>query len=280
MKNNKMEEVVIDHAARTRLGWAHAVLSGIAFLGLTAATLEAQPISIPNASFESQVVQPPFPVDTRVDSWEKAPEPPWYDPAGTNSIGWEQLAGVFPNTPPGSADHIINMDGNQAAYLIALPEVTLFQDYESTDWQNQPPTHEFDVRFDVGLAYSLTVGVIAGGPIAEGSSLELSLYYRDGLGERTTVAATPIVYTPEAFPGATNFVDFSVEVDTVQEADAWAGEHLGVQIKSTFGTGAGYWDVDNVRLLATAVPEPTASLLFFIGGGALIGGRYLRKRCR
>ena len=32
------------------------------------------------------------------------------------------MSGVFANTAPGSPSHIVNIDGNQAAYIISLPQ--------------------------------------------------------------------------------------------------------------------------------------------------------------
>src|SRR6516225_953181 len=83
-----------------------------------AGALSAGPIPVPNASFESPVT--PF-VNTHVDDWQKVPKPDWYIENG--GYTWDQLAGVFLNTPIGASDHIINCDGKQALYLFAVPQV-------------------------------------------------------------------------------------------------------------------------------------------------------------
>lgn len=223
------------------LGWTVAAV--------WTASAVTETIPIPNGSFESPATA--F-VDTRIDSWQKTPKPVWYDE--TQGL-WDQLTGLFKNTDPGSPDHIHNCDGDQAIWLFAVPEVGLFQDYETVDWDDAAPTHAFNARFEVGKSYQLTVGVIGGtGGMKEGVSLQASLYYRDAASNRVVVAATNIVYTRAQFPNATNLVDIELQVPTVQAADPWAGQHIGIQLLSTVGfeLAGGYWDLDNVRLTAKA----------------------------
>ena len=84
---------------------------------------------------------------------------------------------------PYPATFIDNCDGTQAAFLFAFPDVAIFQDYDSIYGTNTTPSHAFNATFNVGSAYSLTVGVIGGvygsPPLFEGATLQLSLYYRD-----------------------------------------------------------------------------------------------------
>jgi len=252
-----------------------AVVVGLVVLAVSV-TVWAGPIPVPNGSFELQVAGPPFGVDTRVDSWQKPPKPAYFDETAFG-ITWDQTAGVFANTPVGQANHIDNMDGNQGAYMLAFSQVALFQDYNSTDWNHPSPTHDFNAIFLVGMSYKLTVGVIGGGGgMPEGTSMQLGLYYRDGAGNMVTVAATPIIHSLATFPTNTHFVDFEVNVATVQAGDAWAGQNIGIQLQSVLGTGQGYWDVDNVRL--SSVPEPSSLVLLALG----LGGMFVvRKRlCR
>jgi hypothetical protein len=212
----------------------------IVALATWTAALQAETIYIPNASFES----PPTTFATPlVDSWQQTPQVNLLDQSTFQT-------GVFSNVPP----PIDNCDGGQAAFLFANPQVALCQDYSSTDWANPTPTHAFNVRFEVGKSYTLTVGVIGGGGgMIEGATLELSLYFRDTLSNMVQVAATNIVYTPALFPSTTHFIDFQVWVPTVKASDPWAGQNIGVQLLSSIldtNLAAGYWDLDNVRLAA------------------------------
>jgi hypothetical protein len=218
----------------------------------------AQNIEVPNGSFESPNPPPGFPATPQVDNWQKSPQPDGVPLPGT--ITWDQLTGVFPNTPVGAADHISNMHGNQAAYLFAIPGAGLYQQLNAT--------------FEVGMSYSLSLGILGAGGITEGSSFLMSLYYMDGT-TPVTLGATPITYLTAAFSDPTHLYTFSTDVGPVQAGDAWAGKNIGIQLMTTFGTGAGYWDVDNVQV--AVVPEPTTIGLFALGAGGWLA-MLLRSR--
>ncbi len=256
---------------RTNLEFAHCSISSslrrlsmVAFASMAVAAslagLNAQTIPVPNGSFESPGTPPGFPAFPVVSLWQKTPQPPGFPlPPGYN---WDQLAGVFPNTAFGQPDHIDNVDGAQAAYMLAIPGVSLFQEIGSP--------------FQVGKSYNLKLGILGGGGITPGSTFEMSLYYRDGANNLVSVAATPITYSAAAFPNTTHLIDYEVTVPPVQAADAWAGQKIGVQLTSTFGTGAGYWDVDNVRL--QAVPEPGSVAVLALGVGGLLVARWRSRK--
>lgn len=181
------------------LGIAGPAAASILGLG----SLRASPLNLPNASFESP---PTAFVNPQVDSWQKTPKPFWYDES--SGYLWSQLTGAFVNTAAGSADHIDNVDGNQAAFLFAVPEVGLFQDYDSIGGTNLTPVHAFEAIFQTGKAYSLSVGVIGGGGgMTNGASLQIGLYYRDAAGAQVTLVATNVTYSPADFPTTTHFVD-------------------------------------------------------------------------
>ena len=201
---------------------------------------------VPNGSFESPVTA--F-ADPPMDAWQKAPKPSWYDESG--GFLWEQLMGQYVNPPFGATNRLPNMEGQQAAWLFAVPQVAIFQDYDSVSGTNTAPTHEFDRKFEVGKSYALTVGVLGGGGgMTNGATMQLSLYYRDAGGSPVTVAATTVTNLPTLFGTNRQFIDFRASVPTVKTNDAWAGKHIGLQLASTVGgdLAGGFWDVDNVRL--------------------------------
>ncbi|MCX6921594.1 MAG: hypothetical protein NT154_00005 [Verrucomicrobia bacterium] len=226
--------------------------------------LRASTLYLPNASFESPLVPPVSPYAfPDMDAWQKSAQPAWYEPTNNYNTPWAYLMGTFYNVPyPGS--YIDNCDGSQASFLFALPDVALFQDYDSISGTNTTPSHAFNAKFNVNRAYSLTVGVIGGidgsPPLYEGATLQLSLYYRDAASNMVIVAATTITNSTELFPTNTHFVDFAVEVPGVLPTDPWAGQNIGVQIASTVGfdKANGYWDVDNARLIETPLPALTS----------------------
>lgn len=237
--------------------------------------LQAETVSVPNGSFESPTPPAGFPVNTSIDAWQETPQPVWYDPAGFGGVTWDQLTGVFPNTAPGSANHIDNLDGSQAAYIFAVAGAGVFQDYNSTDWSHPSPLHLFDAKFQVGMAYDLTVGVLGGSGMADGATLQLSFYYRDAGNNPVTIAGTDIPYSLANFPTITHLNDYQLSLPVVQAGDPWADQNIGVAITAT-GMGGTYWDVDNVRV--QAVPEPGTLSLFALGFGGFWLARARARR--
>lgn len=217
-------------------------------LGMTSAVY-AGPVSISNPSFE--LPSTTF-VDTRVDGWLKTPAPVWFDPALAGGASWDQTSGVFANSPSGQPSHITNVDGSQALYVFALPTAGLFQVLPAT--------------FEAGMQYDLSVGIFGGGGnMPEGTTFLLGLSYLDGA-NLVPLATTTVTHSAAAFPTTTLFKDYSVYLPRVGEGDAWAGKNIGIQLIATSGTGVGYWDLDNVRLTATVVPEPGTWALLGVGG--------------
>jgi len=205
---------------------------------------------VPNYSFESPLT---FFASPNIDGWSKIPNPGYYVESG--GITWDDTAGAFLNTPATESNHIDNCDGNQAGYLFADPLVTVFKDYESGDWSHtNTPLHNFPAIYETNKSYKLTMGIIGGGGnMLPGVGLQLSLYYLDDATNRIPVASNDLVYTPQQFPTRTHFLDCSVEVPAVRPGDPWAGKHIGIKMVSTatLDNQGGYWDLDNVRLVAT-----------------------------
>jgi hypothetical protein len=213
-------------------------------------------IAVPNGSFESPST---LFVDPRIDSWQKAAQPAFFD---TNVFGpWDNLAGVFLNTAPTNVDHIDNADGNQLAYLFSYPQMGIFQDFNSIDWSNSTPTHAFNAQFERGKGYRLTFGVTTSSqePLNQGATLQASLYYRDTSGNPVTVGSTTITYSTNVFTNLTHLIDFQVNVPAVQASDPWASQNIGIQILSTVEPDliGGVWDLDNIRLSEAVAAELT-----------------------
>src|SRR5437773_6442290 len=77
--------------------------------GILLATIAAHGanISVPNYSFELQLAAPPFYADPRIDSWQKAPRPAYFD-EGAFQITWDQTAGVFLDNFVGNPSPLAN----------------------------------------------------------------------------------------------------------------------------------------------------------------------------
>jgi len=239
-------------------GFIRVVIGVLVALALTARGVS---VTVPNYSFESPATA--F-VTINIDSWQKSSKPDWYQENG--GFTWVQLTGAFKNTATNSSDHIDNCDGNQAIWLFAVPEVGLFQDYDSADWRGV--SNQFNATFTPGKSYHLTVGVIGtGGGMLEGATLDLRLYYRVG-SNLVNVSVTTLTNTPSVFSNNTHLVDCLVDVPAVKASDPWAGRHIGIQFKSTVTTNlqGGYWDLDNVRL--SEVTEPA------LVSAAMTNGRF------
>ena len=194
-------------------------------------------------------------VDTNIESWQKGAKPAWYTEDG--GFFWTQLTGTFKNAAPGKPDHLDNCDGEQAIWLFAVPEVALFQDYNSVDWNDPEPSHKFNARYRVGKSYNLSIAVNGGGGgMKPGVTLQVSLYFRDVSSNIVTVASTAISNSFETFPNHTHLTDFSVSTPIIKPNDPWADAQIGIQLLSTvdFELQGGYWDIDNVRLEEREAP--------------------------
>jgi hypothetical protein len=235
--------------------------------------LQAQPISVSNYSFESQVVNPViFPIDTRIDSWQKTPQPGWFVPSP--QLTWDQTVGVFNGTLQNPYSNLV---GNQAAYMLPIPTAGIFQDNLSVAWNGA--IGGLSATYQPGFAYQFTLGVFGKSMIEGFSSMQLSLYYRDGANMVTVGTPTVITFSASTFNPAGPFAlhDYTVTTPIVQAGDAWAGKNIGIKIESLMGDGNGYWDMDNVRL-TQVVPEPTAMSLAAIGFGGLLFARVRARR--
>lgn len=253
-------------------------LAVLAALVAGTGALHADLIPVPNYSFETQSgVGQPFGVNINVDDWQKQDRPAYFPESGYNGFYWVQTAGNFLN-PASGQGRVLNAAGAQAEYVLSFPGAGLFQDYTATDWAGT--THAFTATYQAGKSYELTAGIF-GESVNDGAILQLSMYYRDALNSMVTVG-TPntIIYHAADFPysagGAFNLIDFSAEVPVVQAGDAWAGQHIGINVVVFSGDGTNQWVLDNVRL--TEAPEPATLGLLAIGCGGLLLRRARARR--
>ena len=250
-----------------------SIIVATAFVSVAPRTANAAAIAVPNFSFESQV-SPSGSGNPNVDSWKKIAEPSYYGPVFGGFVPWNGTAGTYLDQSP---TRYLNTEGNQGGYILAAPQVTLFQDFNSS------PTHDFDATFTAGNSYNLTIGINGSSSMNPGSTLQLSLYYRDGSDNKVTVGSTTVTFSSAIFPNSLprSLTDFSVNIPTVLSGDAWAGQKIGIQLESTVTLGLANlanWDFDNVRLSATPVPEPGSMALLALGfGGFLISRMRSRK---
>jgi len=215
-------------------------------------------IEIPNGSFESPVVPPVNPyAQPDMDYWQKSAQPAWYYPSNNFDTPWDYLMGEFYNVPfPGT--FIDNCDGAQAAFIFAVPDAAIFQDYDTVYGAITTPSHAFNVLYTPGKRYTVTAGFIGGGGnMQSGVTIQLGLYYRDANSNLVTIATTTVTNSPTTFLTNTHFVDFQARLPGVQVTDASAGKNIGIQLLSTatFFNAGGYWDVENVRLLEETETE-------------------------
>lgn len=220
-------------------------LSLACLLGITGLSPAAS-LPVPNGSFEEPKTA--F-VDLRVPHWSKNPKPDWYD---ERQGPWDQLIGVFKNVEPSATGHFPNVDGDQALFLFAVPEVGLFQEGDAPETD---PVPNWPALYEMNAAYRLTVGVHSGGGgMKPGVSLLVSLYYLATDGSRPTLASTTIVH--DGPPPIRQFTDHHLQIPPVQPEDPWAGRPVGIRIQSTVSAelSGGYWDIDNVRLWVDRAP--------------------------
>ncbi len=232
-----------------RTGGKAKLLAGLAGLSACVAGWAADELLVvPNGSFESPAT--PF-VSLLIQSWQRTPKPGWYVEEG--GFQWGQLTGIFLNTAPGAADHIEALDGQQAAWLFAVPEAGLFGGV-----QNAAGTAP--AVFEVGRSYRVSIDVLgAGGNMLDGVELETSLFRWVEGTNRVVVGGVTITNSAAAFPSRNQLTTYQRTLPAVKPGDPWVGQPIGVQVvsRATLANQGGYWDIDRIRVeaLAPHVPE-------------------------
>jgi len=218
----------------------HAGLSLLLFASTAAA---AEPIDVPNFSFEA----PPV---TR-DAENPFGALPWIDDWDETAIGpddeMDQNTGVFLNTGPLDPTYIANAHLDRLAFISSLVGNDLRQ--------------ELTAAFAPGRHYRLTVGVCKSLYFAVGADeeLEIALFYFDG-GVEHVVASS---FVAGSQVGSNLLLDVTTITRVVDVNDPWASRPIGILIRPRVDdpddtTGEGFWDADNVRL--ESFPPPVGDL--------------------
>ena len=195
--------------------------------------MAAQPIDVPNYSFESPAV-------TR-DQDNPYGALPWIDDWDETAVGpddeMDPNTGVFLNTDPGDPDYVTNADLDRLAFISSLIGNDLRQELTAT--------------FVPGRHYRLTVGVAKSlrFPVGDDEPLEIGLYYRDDEGEHLIVSS----YVAGGHVSSTFLTDVAVLTRAVSADDPWANQPIGILIRPAIDdpddtVDEGFWDLDNVRL--------------------------------
>lgn len=229
-------------------------LAGLWLAGLAGpgpAGRAAEGIPIPNGSFERPAT--PF-VTLLFDSWQRLPKPEDY--VETGGFLWNQLTGVFANSPAGSVDHITNLDGSQALWVFAVPGAGVYQELDGTGGAAA-------ARFQAGRAYRLSARVLgAGGNMLDEAPLTLSLYYRDAGSLAVPVVSLAVTNRASLFPARSQVVPFLLRSPVLAAGHPAVGRPIGIRVESTVTPAlqGGYWDVDDLRLEAVDPPAPALAV--------------------
>lgn len=212
----------------------------LSFLLLSPAMTAADPIAIPNFSFENPPVTRdglnPFGALPFIEDWDET------------TVGLvdelHQDTGNFINTDPGEPDHITNLHLDRAAFVSTLTGNAVRQELSET--------------YLVGRRYTFTIGVGKSHtfPAGDTEQLEVALFYFDRDTER--IIASTLVSGVQV--GTTEVTDFAVTSAIVEVGDLWAGRPIGVLVRPAIDDpddedGEGFWNLDYARLEESVPPN-------------------------
>jgi hypothetical protein len=242
-----------------------AVVAGMALVAWGTAT-QAAVITIPNGNFLSpDQSKNPYFADVQIDSWSKESMPTWWT---YGDAYWQQTAGVFYNATGLVPDtYITNLTSSQGAFLFTTPQAGLYQTLTAT--------------YQAGQSYHLNFGLIPSDgsnayvpSMQLGTQIDIVLYYLDGT-DRKPVKDIVIANSQELLNNHTLMKNFTLDTADVKITDPWAGKPIGIEFLSladSTQTGS-QWDIGNVQLTSTPVPEAGTLGLLATGAVLLVGRR-------
>lgn len=232
-----------------------------ASMSIMVGAAKATTIPVANYSFESPDLGSPGLAVPEVDDWTTTTT--WPPAEGYTNPYVGVFSNLLADDPAAGEWRIQNADQNQLVYIFSNSTNTLSQVLTTA-------------TFQPGQQYNLTVGVAnAGSAPATGDTLAIQLYYTTAADPNTPVIlATRNVVEGTDSLNQTELTDFTASTaGLLAEDDPAVGNQIGI-IFTTTGSGAGEFDLDNVRL-STSVPEP--GVLGILAGTPLL---VLRRRRR
>jgi len=241
--------------------------SAVAVFGLAAATTQAQSITVPDFSFETPSETGTYQDNTGIAAGSAIPNTgsAWYYlggfTAGGSPVGVQDVSAngfTAGANPDGTQDGYVNVGAWMGSG--ALTPIVANTTYTLTVAEgNRGGGFAQTGGFTIALAYGLSVGTGLTNSANWGSFLHVSY------------ANSPAVGT---------FADYQTSF-TTGSSDSSIGQSLFVLLGSDVVTGNNPIDYDDVRLTATAVPEPANLALAALGGLVTFGlGRRTGKKSR
>lgn len=232
---------------------------------------QATAITVPNYNFDDP--QGPYPdqVSLTITNWTTTGPPsevvnigdgPQNSGVGIFQNSYPGMPGFATNAPPAPAGETANL-----AYI--------FSGSQDPTYNLHTLSQVLSTPFVANSQYTLTVGVAdASAPPTVGDQLSIQLYYTTAADPNSPVyLATTNVVQGTSSLSDTSLTDYSATA-TLGPDDPAVGNDIGI-IFTTSGVGGGEFDLDNVRVDASPVPEPACVTMM---GLAMAGG--LLRRCR
>lgn len=235
----------------------------------------ATAITVPN--YDSDSPQGPYPdqVSLTITDWTTTGPPSEVVNIGDGPQN--SGVGIFQNSYPGSPGYATNAPNPPAGETANL--VYMFAGSEDPTSDLHTLSQVLGTSFAANTRYTLTVGVQdASAPPSPGAQVSIQLFYTTAADPNTPVyLATTNVVQGTSSLSDTSLTDYSATA-ALGADDAAVGNDIGVIVTTSAPTGAGVgeFDLDNVRLDASPVPEPSAVAIM---GLAMAGGLLRRRRC-